>query len=188
MSQLKVDHSKDDKDGIIDRDKKVWAAGWRPEPYPPREKSWELWQGASGHQRVGNYMVVRNDENAYSFLVELHVTDKQYERTWEAKPEELQPPKIVDGLLILCKEGESTGAFMKIPKGADPSGELVVDTPEKGGYYVTIPKLGAKQKPAPIDPVILGTKLPKYPPDAQVFHQGKQISGPPAPGLVTAKS
>ena len=156
-----------EKDASTTEDKKsgtIWAAGWRPDPYKPREKSWA---DDSKHVKISDYHVCRNDENAYSWQIELRVIGKDYSKLWESKPDETAC-KVEDGSLVFTKEGEETGAYLKLPKAADPNGEIHIDCPPKGGFYVTLPKLGAKAKPAPLEPGILGTGPRNFPTNAEV--------------------
>ena len=135
-----------------------YAAGWRPEPYKPDEKSWA---DDSKHVKISDYSVIRNDADAYSWLIQEWVTDQSYELAWKMEPEELTEGAlkvtIENGCLVLMKEGAEKGAYLKLPKAADTSFTPIVDTPPRGGLFVTVGKTGAKAPPKPLSPEILGT-------------------------------
>ena len=132
----------------------VWyAAGWRPEPYEPREAAWA---DSSPHVRISDYQVVRNDANAYSWKIQCQVTGKDYQVAWKGEEKEVLV-SIEDGCIVLKNEGEETGAYLKLPKTADPSAAMHVDRPPRGGFFVTLPKMGAKAAPEPLSQDVLGT-------------------------------
>ena len=139
-----------------------YAAGWRPEPYKPRDDVWQkmLW---NGHAKISDYHVCRNDKNGYSWSIQLNVTGSDYKSLWKAEPNEVTA-KIMEGCLVLTKtvDGaeEELGAYLKLPKSCDPKGTIHIDTPPKGGFFVTVSKIGATEQPAPIDGKILGTEPP----------------------------
>lgn len=139
---------------MAEKEKKVYyAAGWQPEPYIPREAAWA---DSSPHVRLSDYHVVRNDENAYSWQIQCGVSGKDYKAAWKGEEKEVVV-SVEDGCLILKNPGEATGAYLKLPKKADPEGDIHVDTPPRGGFFVTIPKKGAKAAPEPLSQDILGT-------------------------------
>ena len=129
----------------------VHEAGWRPEPYPPREASWA---DSSPHAKISNYIVVRNDENAYSWQIQLHVTGKEYENVWRGGEEEILVT-VEDGCLVLRNHDEKVGAYLKLPKYIDPKAKPIVDRPKADGMYVTMSKVGAKAAPEPLSDTLL---------------------------------
>ena len=131
---------------------KYYAAGWRPEPYEPREESWA---DDSPHVKISNYHVVRNDANGYSYKLQTYVTGKDYKEAWKGEDETVLVT-IENGILILKNPEEETGAYLKLPKAADSSFTPVVDR-VKSGLFVTVGKKGAKSAPAPLSQDILGT-------------------------------
>ena len=131
----------------------VFPAGWRPEPYPPREASWA---DSSPHVKISNYHVVRSDENAYSWQIQLHVSDKEYQTAWRGGEAEILVT-VEDGCLVLRNPEEESGAYLKLPKLADLTAKPIVDRPLPGGIFVTLPKMGAKSAPAPLSDNLLLT-------------------------------
>jgi len=130
-----------------------YAAGWKPEPYTPREASWA---DDSPHAKISDYHVVRNDENAYSYKIQCGVSGKDYNAAWKGEEKDVLVT-IENGCIILKNEGEETGAYLKLPKAAIQSGEPIVDRPPRGGLFVTVPKATAKGAPAPLPSGVLGT-------------------------------
>ena len=133
---------------------KYYAAGWKPEPYEPREASWA---DDSPHVKISDYHVVRNDENAYSWKIDTVVTGKDYKAAWKAEKDEDVLVSIENGCIILKNPEEETGAYLKLPKKANAGFEPIVDKPPRGGLFVTMGKTGAKAAPAPLSEGILGT-------------------------------
>lgn len=134
-------------------DEDVWYAGdWRAEPYTPSERSWA---DDSKHVKISNYHVVQNNASAYSWKIETRVTGKDYKSAWDAKPEEITV-KVENGCLVLLKNDEETGAYLKLPKNADPNGALHVDKPHENFLFVTIAKKGAKGELPLLSPDALG--------------------------------
>ena len=132
---------------------KYYAGGWRPEPYTPREASWA---DSSPHVKISNYHVVRNDANAYSFQITAAVSGADYKLAWKGEDADVLVT-IEDGCIVLKNPEEKTGAYLKLPKAADPKATPIVDRPPKGGLFVTVIKTGAKGAPAPLSEGILGT-------------------------------
>lgn len=130
-----------------------YAAGWKPEPYTPREESWA---DTSVHAKISDYRVVRNDANAYSWSFELHVSDKEYKLAWKGEADKVVA-SIEDGCLVLKNPEEETGAYLKLPKAANASATPTIDAPPRGGFFVTLAKTGAKAAPTPLSEDILGT-------------------------------
>lgn len=149
--------------GEPDPNKRVeYAAGWRPEPYKPRDDVWDKML-YNGHAKISDYHVCRNDKNGYSWSVQLNVSGPDYKPLWKAEPAEVT---VVNegGYLIFLKEvdgvKEEKGAYLKLPKSCDPNSTVHCDRPPKGGFFVTVKKTGATEEPAPIDGKILGTEPP----------------------------
>jgi len=131
-----------------------YAAGWKPEPYIPRE---EAWADSSPHVKLSDYNVVRSDANATSWKFECHVTGKDYQTAWTRSGEEKDiVVSVEDGCIVLKNPGEETGAYLKLPKTADAAATPIVDKPERGGLFVTLPKKGATAAPEPLSIKILG--------------------------------
>lgn len=143
----------------------VWyAAGWKPEPYIPRE---EAWSDPSPHVRLSDYSVCRNDKTGWSWKIQCHVTGKDYKTAWKGEEKDVLV-SIEDGCIILKNEGEETGAYLKLPKMCDASFTPIVDRPPRGGFFVTMGRIGATETPPPLSPDILGTgpiiKMDRAPP------------------------
>lgn len=154
------DHRKEDPPDDLDTTgRKLYAGGWRPKPYKPKDDAWDKLI-YKGHCKISHYNVVRNDENGYSWRVDLLVHGKDYEPCWKADSEQVDVVNE-DGYLIFTKTVNGTkeekGAYIKLPKSCDPNSAVHVDRAPKGQFFVTVSKLGAKGPPEPIDGRILGT-------------------------------
>ena len=149
---MSSNHLVDKKDYENHAPKVYYAGGWKPEPYEPREASWA---DESPHKKISDYHVARSDENAYSFKIQCHVTGPDYKEAWKGEEKSVLV-SIENGAIVLKNEGEATGAYLKLPKKADTSAEVTVDRPERGGLFVTVPKIGAKAAPEPLSIQILG--------------------------------
>lgn len=135
-----------------------YGGGWQPEAYQPSEKSWA---DSSPHIKVATYQVVRNDATAYSWCFDpLGVLDKDYKLAWEGDPATVEV-SIEKGCIVLKNPGEETGAYLKLPKTANPNGELKVDRPMRSGrsngLFVSVSKMGATAPMESLPDWVLGT-------------------------------
>lgn len=137
----------DEKKGQV-----FYAAGWKPEPYEPREASWA---DDSKHVKLSDYQVIVNDGNGYSWKLQCSVTGKDYKSAWSCEEADVLV-SVEDGCLVLKKPDEETGAYLKLPKMADASSTPHVDK-TRCGVFVTLPKVGAKAPPTPLTEEQLGT-------------------------------
>ena len=162
-------------EGVDEGKQVMYAAGWRPEPYEPRQEVWaKMMKG--DHCKISDYHVCRNDKEATSWNVQLCVSGADYKALWRADDPKTVVATLEDGCIIFRKKGEDgevepAGAYIKLPKSCDPNSELVVNTPVKGGFFVTVNKLGFKGTPTPLHPIILGDEPPfrdmKFDPEIQ---------------------
>jgi len=141
-----------DHDSKMKKPVVYYAAGWKPEPYEPRESAWA---DSSPHVKISDYHVVRNDENGYSWKLQCHVTGKDYKSAWKGEEKDVLV-SIENGCIVLKNPEEETGAYLKLPKMANASATPIVDKPERGGVFITVPKSSAKGAPEPLSIKILG--------------------------------
>jgi len=123
-----------------------WDGGWKPESVliakkPPADEP-------PAHHKITTWTQVRVDPSSYHYWILPRVTAPWdiTETAWEAEPHELDVISA-DGKLILKKKGEKFGAYMKLPRGADWQTAPTVTLPDRGGLYVTVPKLGRTEPP-----------------------------------------
>lgn len=155
----KSNSDKPDVNPNVDKDRVLYAGGWKPTPYTTPSDI-EL---PPHHAIINQYTAIRNTVDFYTFSIRTHVVkpDDITKAEWKAEPEtivttveDFDQGRGVCPHLCLRAEGEEFGAMMKMPKFADLSRELVVLKPKKGGFYVTMFKTGSKMQP---------DQLPKLP-------------------------
>jgi len=143
----------------IDETKKpIYAGGWKPESERCVKMTDDQFaELKKTHARIANYQVWRNDEDSYVFNVTPHVTSPDVLRVhWQCDNVDDLEVSSEGGYVYLKKKGEEFGAYMKLPKKADPNAPVSVQTlgVRKMGCYVIVPKLGAKNPPAElVDPL-----------------------------------
>jgi hypothetical protein len=145
----------------IDESKKpLYAGGWKPESERCTKLSDEQFEELKKtHAKIEDYQVWRNDADSYVFNITTHVTSADQLRVhWQCPKDKVEELEIRSegGYVYLTNKGEQFGAYLKLPKKADPNAPVHVQTlgVRKMGCYVVVPKLGAKNPPAElIDPL-----------------------------------
>ena len=159
----------EEEDRVVKNGKVLYGGGWQPEPLTPREKSWT---NPKDHAKISNYHVIRNDENALSFQIAMRVRAKDYKMAFTATKAEEVSVKIEGGCIVIVKEGETVGAYLKLPKVCDPSAKPIVEGPGDGPLFVTVLKKGAKAAPEPLNDIQLGVKpMPGFYPASEILKE-----------------
>jgi len=156
----------------IDENKPVYyAGGWKPESERcVKMTDDDLVELKKTHARIIDYQVWRNDADSYVFSITPHVTAPDVLKVhWQCENTDDLEVRNEGGCVYLTKKGEEFGAYLKLPKNADPDAPVTVQTlgVRKSGCYVVVPKKGAKNPPAElVDPL---------PPPGTVIHNGKVV-------------
>jgi len=159
-----------------------YAGGWKPESERCcKMTSDDLDALKRSNAKISNYSVWRNDADSYVFSITPHVTAPDVTMVhWSCNDVDELTVTSEGGYIYLKKTGEEVGAYLKLPKNADPNAPVTVQKlgVRQLGCYVTVPKLGAKNPPAPlVDPL---------PPPGTVIQNGKVIA-PDDPSLFTRR-
>ena len=175
-------------------DPKVGNGHIDPPPLPAEVEGLDEDFKLSEDVKVTSYQVVRNTADYYTYSVVLRIVQEKdctkvpvslrpappalltarprpaVQMAWEAKPEDVVI-SVEDRLLRFVIKGHEFGACLKLPKRADPSQGLDIDLPPRGGCFVTVSKVGSKQKAPPLDDQLTG-RGPRV-----IMKEGKVVQG-----------
>ena len=126
----------------------------------------------SEHVKLSQYQIIRNTVDYYTISASLRVVQEKdcTKIHWMAEPNDVDI-KIDGRNLLFITKGQEFGAFMKLPKNADVAQDLDIDLPPKGGCFITLQKVGSKEKAPPLEDRFTG-RGPQV-----IMQNGKVVSG-----------